>query len=30
VTQGWRPGETDDLARAIEGLLADTLVTPRP
>ena len=30
VTQGWRPGETDDLARAIEGMLADSLATPRP
>ncbi len=30
VSQGWRPGETGDLARAIEALLPDTTAVPRP
>ena len=30
VTQGWRPGETGDLARALEGLLPDTSGTAHP
>jgi peroxiredoxin len=30
VTQGWRPGETADLAAAIETLLPDTTGSARP
>lgn len=30
VTQGWRPGETDDLAAAIEALLPDSTASARP
>ena len=29
VTQGWRPGETADLERAIEALLPDSSITPQ-
>lgn len=30
VAQGWRPGETGTLEKAIEGLLPDTLGTTQP
>ncbi len=30
VTQGWRPGETEALEKAIEGLLPDSSITPQP
>jgi peroxiredoxin len=30
VTQGWRPGETAELERAIDALLPDTTGTPQP
>jgi cytochrome c biogenesis protein CcmG/thiol:disulfide interchange protein DsbE len=30
VTQGWRPGETEDMARAIESLIPDVTGPTRP